>query len=1368
MAAWKRYIGVLALGLVLIAICCIGLAQETDSIDFGGVPVGQTGTASYTFKILETSETSATVTIYPPSPPFGLQDAPSGSFTLAPGQAITFGVTFTPTVAGDYTGSFTITAQGGYPVQEKTTTVYLTGHSGSGGEAPPPGETPTTPGITIPFPLFPPTTQAPGGAVPGTTDEEGKFKLALSPTTTVAGRLTKCEDGSPLPNLPFQMAKTDAGFSLFVSGYEEKDVTEFSRFSIMGLESYDLGDICLVPQEETVPTGGKIPTAGAEEKKPDYAFVGGAPCLLLAPADSEDAYCPHDERLYPQGEGFIGIPPTKLPLTATVLVEAKVVNGGQKPAPKPVVHLILEDRPVSLPVVVDSTFVVPPAGVPQYWEIEASVPISLSGDHLPSFQMVIDPGNAVEELSEANNSWEGKAVAAYKLVDDPKIVKPVSPEEEQALLRIKADGTWVVGVKKPLTIIAQAQVEEPSKCAVVTPGGGSASCSAYAPLDLRYRFNFGDGTTARGKKVTHTYTKTGKYTVTVTTTLGDKQRQTTQAVEVTNKPVVTALSQRYIRVFVGGVPVDNTFTATVDPNGNTLESVLFILNGESKPGQVTGNAATYIQDMGSLHLWPQTNTLQAIAIARDPNGQRVSSDPYPSPPLTIPVAPVPSWLAWMSPLAPTPRGNTIDYSASFAFPNIPIDVSYNIPDWVPIIGGKYSFTAGSQTGLSLNSLGPGSLSGEGHAGFEKSSGDWTFGFSGGAEGKGTLNIGPPIVLTAGTFSLGLNGSVAKSFDLCDTFTPLRAACRIPIIGRGVRWLCRRAELGVGLSLGVAGDISFASADPGACLPGIDCSGSARLSGGLQASLTLSVSIASLTVFGGGTLTANFVAPGSELGFLDFHSLIASGEVGVNIEVDLWLFSASKEFSFPFDCRILSPPRGFATTVETDWTFPERPYAGLSYSTFRGKEEKLDKLNTTQFLLVENVFPHAQPKLARDLGLTLAAWTTDDISKPYPLGREITCSLGAMPTALGLPQEVTDNLLPDSQVDLAMGPAGAPIAVWVQHVSPPAPPKSVQDLSLALFSGLEISWSRYDRRTKAWSAPTRLTKNDLPDHSPNLLSGPQGITGVIWTANTHGEIFPDASAPDTLYISRWDGRLFTTPQLLRENDTAFMRAFVDLGNKFLYVWVQDMDGDLATPNDEELFSAIWNGTSWEDQQRLTQNDSDDESPLLFADGWGRAILLWVRVRDGEGGGKVGKLHARHFDPAGWGSEKAVLDDQSMFDFCAAQARDGRIAVVWEGFGDQGPDLFTSIYDPIDDTSSEPRQLTADPSMEGQVDVVFDGYSLGLVFVRTEVADETSIIHYTGPDAEDPTISYHDKEVQITAPMPGEIDLYLLEADMSTSP
>ncbi|RLE38599.1 hypothetical protein DRJ23_04550 [Candidatus Acetothermia bacterium] len=269
----------LAAALMVAFLTTFGFAQfevpgiqpssgSGESIDFGVVPVGQTGTASYTFKNLETSETSVTVTIYLPGPPFGLQGAPSGPFTLAPGQSITFGVTFTPTAAGDYTGSFTITARGGYPVQEKTTTVYLTGRGSSGGEVPPAGEAPPTTGITVPFPLLPSTTEVPTGAVSGTTDEDGKFKLALSPTTTVAGRLTKCEDGSPLPNLPFQMAKTDAGFSLFASGYEEEDVTKFSKFSIMGLTSYDLGDVCLTKEDcEAIRREYEALSRQIEEKK---------------------------------------------------------------------------------------------------------------------------------------------------------------------------------------------------------------------------------------------------------------------------------------------------------------------------------------------------------------------------------------------------------------------------------------------------------------------------------------------------------------------------------------------------------------------------------------------------------------------------------------------------------------------------------------------------------------------------------------------------------------------------------------------------------------------------------------------------------------------------------------------------------------------------------------------------------------------------------------------------------------------------------------------------------------------------------------------------------------------------------------------
>ena len=181
MAVWKRHVGVLGMVLVLIGMCSIGVAQidipfpwtqpgayTGNAIDFGAVPVGQTKTATYTFKILETSETSATVTITRPNPPFG-SDAPTYPFTLAPGQSVTFNVTFTPPAVSIYIGSFTITAQGGRPVQVKTTTVTLTGEGVSGGY-----QQPIQPEDTYPPPI----------AIPDVTEDIAKLEAKLDTMET--------------------------------------------------------------------------------------------------------------------------------------------------------------------------------------------------------------------------------------------------------------------------------------------------------------------------------------------------------------------------------------------------------------------------------------------------------------------------------------------------------------------------------------------------------------------------------------------------------------------------------------------------------------------------------------------------------------------------------------------------------------------------------------------------------------------------------------------------------------------------------------------------------------------------------------------------------------------------------------------------------------------------------------------------------------------------------------------------------------------------------------------------------------------------------------------------------------------------------
>lgn len=105
-------------------------------------------------------------------------------------------------------------------------------------------------------PTAPPVTPPPG-PITGKTDREGKFTVTIGPGFTVTGRLTECTV-KPLPNQEFTMtllskgegaggARDIAGFTFSVPGYAAATVAEFSVFSLFGLTSYGVGDVCLSP-----------------------------------------------------------------------------------------------------------------------------------------------------------------------------------------------------------------------------------------------------------------------------------------------------------------------------------------------------------------------------------------------------------------------------------------------------------------------------------------------------------------------------------------------------------------------------------------------------------------------------------------------------------------------------------------------------------------------------------------------------------------------------------------------------------------------------------------------------------------------------------------------------------------------------------------------------------------------------------------------------------------------------------------------------------------------------------------------------------------------------------------------------------------
>lgn len=92
-------------------------------------------------------------------------------------------------------------------------------------------------------------------SVTGTTDSAGKFTVSIAPNTTVTGRLTICTV-TPLANLTFTLipvaAALDGGgisaFQISAEGYEDLQVTKFSKFDLFIIATYDLGTLCLNPR----------------------------------------------------------------------------------------------------------------------------------------------------------------------------------------------------------------------------------------------------------------------------------------------------------------------------------------------------------------------------------------------------------------------------------------------------------------------------------------------------------------------------------------------------------------------------------------------------------------------------------------------------------------------------------------------------------------------------------------------------------------------------------------------------------------------------------------------------------------------------------------------------------------------------------------------------------------------------------------------------------------------------------------------------------------------------------------------------------------------------------------------------------------
>jgi len=148
--------------------------------------------------------------------------------------------------------------------------------------------------------------------------------------------------------------------------------------------------------------------------------------------------------------------------------------------------------------------------------------------------------------------------------------------------------------------------------------------------------------------------------------------------------------------------------------------------------------------------------------------------------------------------------------------------------------------------------------------------------------------------------------------------------------------------------------------------------------------------------------------------------------------------------------------------------------------------------------------------------------------------------------------------------------------------------------------------------------TTLTDYDKFDHAP-VLAADGGKALLVWTKSeglsfTYGgemDELRSSANTDSLYFSFWDGSNWSAPEEIEGSlPYVYDSGLTINGTEGLLLYTLDMDNDLTTQDDREVYYRLYDGTAWSEAVRLSVNDVEDLAPRAVNVN-GEWFVIWHR-------------------------------------------------------------------------------------------------------------------------------------------------------------
>lgn len=365
---------------------------------------------------------------------------------------------------------------------------------------------------------------------------------------------------------------------------------------------------------------------------------------------------------------------------------------------------------------------------------------------------------------------------------------------------------------------------------------------------------------------------------------------------------------------------------------------------------------------------------------------------------------------------------------------------------------------------------------------------------------------------------------------------------------------------------------------------------------------------------------------------------------------------------------------------------------------------------TESVLVADGYPYPAPAMAVAGGRRHVLYLRDNPGRSAENRTELV-EVNSDGGAWSAPVAVWDDGTGDFTPEVATLADGTLLAAWANGNAALTNNAPLDDA----LRTLEIATAERNPATGAWTH-RNLTANAWLDHSPALSAVPDGRAMLVWLRNRDLNPTGNPEQPNRILFARRQGGVWSEEDYVAVNlGTITCLAVAYDGAQATLVFAMDADGDLSTPDDQELYGCTFNGSQWGPYTRLTFDELQDTRPHVVYDALGNLLLVWYQNGIVKFDTDLDLADAATVGEVGIGT--------SAQDFQLVTGPAGQLAVVWQDLandGAQGHDPFVLNYDPALRIWSRGVRLLEDASLEREFAGVFgpDGHLL-LAYGKVDV-------------------------------------------------